>query len=444
MKKILRLFFILIICSTTYAQDLSAVYVLSEGGFSAGTSMLSKIDIDEDSFIQNIFNPGNLGLFPDGLLQSGDKLYLTEQGNFGGPGKIYKMETDGTYINSIEIGTNPYSLTISNEKIYITNGPASNVSVINKSDLSLLKTIDVGAYPQEIISHNGKIYVSNNSLYGGAADSTVTVIDAETDEIIGTIHGRRDPFSFSSISLAISNDDHLLFGCPGSGESGIIYKVELEGFTKIDSFSIPSYGLDKDICVDKNSNKLFFKSSTNEIVKLDLTTREVDVVVSDQNLLSINGYAYEYMSGHHYIADARDFASNGSFNIYNNEGDFVNTYETSISPRRIVIAYDEGAVSVNNDVISSNYKLEHNYPNPFNPTTIITFTIPFNKSRESENVRLTVFNVLGNAVKTLVNENRKHGTYSATFNAENLASGIYYYRLQAGNFSKTMKMMLLK
>ena len=451
MKKILTLLLIISIHIMNYSQELRAVYVLSEGGFSTGTSMLSKINIEEDYFIQSIFNPGKIGLFPDGLIQSNDKLYLTEQGNFGGPGKIYELETDGTIINSIEVGTNPYSLAISNNKIYITSGPASTVSVINQSDFSYIKTINVGAYPQEIVSHNGKVYVANNSLYGGATDSTVSVIDAATDEVIGTIHGRRDPVSFSTISLAISNDNHLLFACPGSEAKAIIYKVELDGFTKIDSFAIPVYGLDRDICVDKNSNNLFFKSSTNEIVQLDLVTKDVNLVVSDQNLLSINGYAYEHMSGRHYIADAKDFTSNGSLNIYDNDGNFLNAYETSISPRRILMKYDVGAVSVESEFITSDFILEQNYPNPFNPTTIIRYTIPnqdadakIGNSGRIQNVKLGVYDALGNLVQTLENGRKEAGVYEILFEASDLASGIYYYRFQTGNFIETRKMILLK
>ncbi|MDX1699847.1 MAG: T9SS type A sorting domain-containing protein [Melioribacteraceae bacterium] len=451
MKKILTLLLIISIHIMNYSQELRAVYVLSEGGFSTGTSMLSKINIEEDYFIQSIFNPGKIGLFPDGLIHSNNKLYLTEQGNFGGPGKIYELETDGTIINSIEVGTNPYSLAISNNKIYITSGPASTVSVINQSDFSYIKTINVGAYPQEIVSHNGKVYVANNSLYGGATDSTVSVIDAATDEVIGTIHGRRDPVSFSTISLAISNDNHLLFACPGSEAKAIIYKVELDGFTKIDSFAIPVYGLDRDICVDKNSNNLFFKSSTNEIVQLDLVTKDVNLVVSDQNLLSINGYAYEHMSGRHYIADAKDFTSNGSLNIYDNDGNFLNAYETSISPRRILMKYDVGAVSVESEFITSDFILEQNYPNPFNPTTIIRYTIPnqdadakIGNSGRIQNVKLGVYDALGNLVQTLENGRKEAGVYEILFEASDLASGIYYYRFQTGNFIETRKMILLK
>jgi len=444
LNRITITFLTLIITITLNAQQLNGVYVLSEGGFSAGTSMLSRLKTSESEFTKSIFTPGNIGLFPDGLINYGANIYLTEQGSFGGSGKIYKLHKNGTVIDSKEIGTNPYSLAISNGKIYITNGPASNVSVIQESDFTDVKTSDVGAYPQEIIAHDGKIFVANNSLYGGAIDSTVSVIDGSTDEVIKIIKGRRNPFSFSSISLAISDDNHLIFGCPGSETKAMIYKMELNTFTKVDSFTIPTYGLDRDILVDRNNNKLLFKSYTNEIVEIDMNTKKVELLVSDQNLLSITGYACDYISNKHFIVDAKDFVANGSFNVYNIDGSLVNSYETSIAPRRILLDYEESTVSIDDDIIADEFRLDQNYPNPFNPTTTIRYSISSEVKREAQNVRLVVFDVLGNEIAMLVNEQKSAGVYEVNFDGSQLSSCVYYYRLQTGDFISTRKMLLVK
>ncbi len=85
------------------------------------------------------------------------------------------------------------------------------------------------------------------------------------------------------------------------------------------------------------------------------------------------------------------------------------------------------------------FELDQNYPNPFNPATTISFTIP-----EREIVSLSVFNILGEEVSTLINEERSAGSYSVHFAADKLSSGIYFYRLQAGNNFSIKKMTLLK
>lgn len=91
------------------------------------------------------------------------------------------------------------------------------------------------------------------------------------------------------------------------------------------------------------------------------------------------------------------------------------------------------------DVVPSSYALGQNYPNPFNPTTTIEFSLP-----KSEFVTVEVYNLLGQKVETLVNGVQPAGTYTLRFDASKLPSGIYFYRLQAGQFTQTRKMLLVR
>ncbi len=90
------------------------------------------------------------------------------------------------------------------------------------------------------------------------------------------------------------------------------------------------------------------------------------------------------------------------------------------------------------------FSLLQNYPNPFNPVTKIRFEIPASGGIEKQNVRLTVYNILGEEIQTLFNSRLGAGAYEYSFDASNLPSGIYFYRLEAGDFSGTKKMILLK
>jgi carboxypeptidase T len=94
---------------------------------------------------------------------------------------------------------------------------------------------------------------------------------------------------------------------------------------------------------------------------------------------------------------------------------------------------------VNNNEIPAQYSLSQNYPNPFNPNTVINYQI-----KNQENVSIKIYDMLGKVVMTLVNENQSAGNYSVSFDGSRLSSGLYYYKLQSGEFSDTKKMLLVK
>jgi hypothetical protein len=90
-------------------------------------------------------------------------------------------------------------------------------------------------------------------------------------------------------------------------------------------------------------------------------------------------------------------------------------------------------------ILPNNYTLEQNYPNPFNPSTVISYSLP-----SASNVKLIVYNTIGQTVNVLENGYKNAGNYSIQFNGGNLPGGIYFYRLEAGQFSQVKKMMLVK
>ena len=101
--------------------------------------------------------------------------------------------------------------------------------------------------------------------------------------------------------------------------------------------------------------------------------------------------------------------------------------------------YSEEVVVENTTLIPNEFNLSQNYPNPFNPSTLIKYSVP-----ENGFIKLSVYNLIGEEVSVLVNEIVDAGFYEVTFNATNLPSGTYFYRLQAGNTVQVKKMVLIK
>lgn len=164
------------------------------------------------------------------------------------------------------------------------------------------------------------------------------------------------------------------------------------------------------------------------------------------------------------ILETVDIGQSGTFTLsnkiifYQTNGTkimaYPNDYDNFIAPfyPSIVDLNEEDIIKNENLVIqverrnsmnenpNLNSMLKQNFPNPFNPTTLIKFELP-----QTSNVTLTVYNMSGETVATLIdNRNYLKGLNQIEFNAGNLASGIYIYRLDAGTYSETRKMMLIK
>ncbi|KAB2845854.1 MAG: T9SS type A sorting domain-containing protein, partial [Ignavibacterium sp.] len=106
----------------------------------------------------------------------------------------------------------------------------------------------------------------------------------------------------------------------------------------------------------------------------------------------------------------------------------------------IVWSVDNVIVGVDNEgIMLSDFSLFQNYPNPFNPSTTILYEIP-----EIQHITIRVFDLLGKEVATLVDEEKHAGKYSVDFDGRNLSTGMYIYKIQAGSFTQTKKMILLK
>jgi hypothetical protein len=147
----------------------------------------------------------------------------------------------------------------------------------------------------------------------------------------------------------------------------------------------------------------------------------------------------------HYMFSSDDYGE--TWYIRAHEFSFL--FDMMVSENRLWAARDDGLwyydigwwTGIDNPGIAvpSVYLLDQNYPNPFNPVTTIGYSVP-----EFSHVNLTVYDLLGEPVTTLVDDDKLPGNYSISFNASSLSSGVYYYRLKAGNYTNTKKFTLVR
>ncbi len=128
---------------------------------------------------------------------------------------------------------------------------------------------------------------------------------------------------------------------------------------------------------------------------------------------------------------------NGDHTVYLSSNSYVELPIVTNVYNRIDVLFAEENSPENNSPYS--YSLTQNFPNPFNPSTMIQYSIA-----DAQKVELKIYDLLGREVQTLVNDVQNPGSYNVMFNAQNLSSGIYFYRLTAGNFSEVKKMTLVK
>jgi hypothetical protein len=128
------------------------------------------------------------------------------------------------------------------------------------------------------------------------------------------------------------------------------------------------------------------------------------------------------------------------------EGYIESRNQPDLVPRSLYLAQLEERIGSTTEIISnttltvaSEYKLNQNYPNPFNPTTVINYELPI-----TNYVNLSIFNLLGQKLATLVSEKQHAGDHQIEWDASGFAGGVYYFRIEAGNFVQTRKMIYLK
>jgi hypothetical protein len=162
-----------------------------------------------------------------------------------------------------------------------------------------------------------------------------------------------------------------------------------------------------------------------------------------ENPIMLQGYKYFYVSGSlMFLLSTSSISGSLYTNNYRyNEGHLIWQEGTYIYfPIQAIVKKVLSDIDEKNSKVNIlQFQLYQNYPNPFNPTTIISYQI-INDGL----VTIKVFDVLGREIRTLVNGYKVQGTYSVSFDASKLASGIYFYQLRSGNFISTKKMLLLK
>ncbi len=179
------------------------------------------------------------------------------------------------------------------------------------------------------------------------------------------------------------------------------------------------------------------------VANFSFTPSDLTITVGDTVRWTNNGGTHSVQADDNSFSNGQPSSAAWVFiHVFDTEGDFRYYCRQHGGPNgdgMSGIIHVMSATDVSDNAIKLDFVLMQNYTNPFNPSTSIRYSIP-----KTSLVNLKVYDVLGKEVATLVNEEKPMGTYQINFDASSLASGIYFYKIQAGNFVQTKKMILLK
>ncbi len=343
---------------------------------------------------------------------------LTQSGVNATP---YRMMTGSENIWGIEVDDSGYVYVLDYEgrddkdnevKVFAgINTPGTTWGEFNGHNDSPVATIDLppGIYQGITVNNNGtEIYISATSqrsvwkfvgdpVNGYTRDTGFNFTLAENDTAMGGLHP-------SVLGLAYLDDPHFVFaatdtflnrGATAGYSYGRIYVLDAPTGMPMDTIDIAQWNFDMTGMYDTGSN--------NGRVGGFTSVWDVDVEKSEKAVYTQTYYGWA----------VEKWVFDGDLGVLNIE------QVSATVPR--------------------NYQLKQNYPNPFNPTTTIEFSI-----KQSGFVSLNIYNVMGQKVATLINNNLPAGTYQVVFDAGQLAAGIYFYQLVTDDFRATKKMILSK
>ena len=198
------------------------------------------------------------------------------------------------------------------------------------------------------------------------------------------------------------------------------------------------------------------KRSTNlgaswTFINIDEYVWSIDIARDDPNVFvyadwggGINTGYITYDAGVHFTLLPTVSSTEGNFSVYfYNRNTLFFQQPYGFYKLKVTTSSPIGIQPISTE-IPKQFSMSQNYPNPFNPNTKIKFDIPANVKRETSNVRLIIFDILGREVAKLVDQRLQPGSYSVDWDASNYPSGVYFYRIQTDNFTETKKMILLK
>ncbi len=426
------------------AQQTQGVYVANQGNFSDNNGSITYYDPATGETVEVL---ADFGTLVQSITLYDGKGYVMS--NTSGAVDVLDLATQQR-IAQIQAVSSPRYMTVADaSKAYVSNLFDGTVTVINLTDGIVQGTVDVGSNPEDVAVLDGRVFVANSG-FGG--DSTLTVIDAQTNTALETINlgcdGPRhlevdaegELWAFC-IGNTVYNDDFTQIIAQTNGAVVVLDGATGEVVTRFDlDFQVGAASLGQDTYFSAASAEIFLVHGTDLLV-FDTAANTQQGVITLPGDEGVGGIAYDATAQRLYAARIIDFTTTGFVSIHSRDGQEVARFDAGIAPGHVALLQaDVGtAVEQTADAVPERFGLRANYPNPFNPTT----TLPFDVTQAGP-VTLTIYDLLGRPVATLIDAPMTPGRYEVAWDAGGLPSGVYLSRLATVTGVSTRRLVLLK
>jgi len=343
---------------------------------------------------------------------TGDTMYATGQGS----GYLYRIVGGvATSIGSVD----GYGIARNNANTYLYTGDRNTMDRISIATSAKTNIVPSGfdtPWGVAIDHTDSYLYVAdgrNNQIKKiNLSDNSVSVLV----DSLGTF-----PLNMP-YALALNSAGTMLYVANAAASNILAVTIPGGVVSELVSSSTASiFGFPTGLAFDATESYLYAASYYGDIFKISMSDHNVSYLVSHTVTTTLGTCSNLTMDSQGNLYVASTFSGT--------------IFKITTTPTGVMSQPQE---------LARTYSLEQNYPNPFNPTTTIRYTIPNVGTQLAVPVLLKVYNILGEEVATLVDEIQEPGNKTVQFNATNLPSGMYSYRMQAGNYSTVKKMFLVK
>ena len=418
----------------SHAQSTTSLLIVgNQGNFSDANGTITAFDLESGEVTQD-FAPG-LNTLVQSVTVIGDNVYVV--GNSTDWIDIVDVVSGQRSGQILGITSPRYMTVVDENKAYVSNLFDSTVTIVDFESRAVMGTIAVGSNPEDIELFEDRAYVANS---GFGADSTLTVLDVETDTVIETLSLSCDGPRF----LEIDAENELWVFCKGNTvyndsfteiieqTKGTVVVLDTETNQQVQLISLDaqagaaSFG--QDAWHDVTTGRMFLIQGQEVLVFDTASNTQVDTIQipGDEEL---GGVAFDPVERQLYIARITGFTSTGFVSIHDETGQEVNRFSAGIAPGSLAFYRPvESNVSTElSDRIAEGFTLGEIYPNPVASIGRVTITV-----NRGERLTLQIFDMLGQRVGTYLDNEVAPGRHLMDLDVSNLPAGLYVYRLSSG------------